>query len=53
MVCPAWVKCREGLDRANNLDLVVFFRKVLDERAKLDAVRVLVNMFDMFIDILP
>ena len=41
MVCPAWGKCREGLDLTNILDLVVFFRKVLDERAKLDAKNVL------------
>ena len=37
MVCPAWLPCREGLDLTNILDLVVFFRKVLDERAKMEA----------------
>ena len=41
MVCPAWVQCREGLDLTNILDLVVFFRKVLNERAKLEAKDVL------------
>ena len=39
--CPAWEKCREGLDLSNILDLVVFFRKMLDERARLEARSVL------------
>ena len=37
MVCPPWLHCREGLDLTNILDPVVFFRKVLDERAKMEA----------------
>ena len=35
--CPAWTDIREGLDLSNIMDLVVFFRKMLDERARLEA----------------
>ena len=39
--CPAWADIREGLDLANIMDLVVFFRKMLDERARLEAENVM------------
>ena len=35
--CPAWADIREGLDLTDIMDLVVFFRKMLDERARLEA----------------
>ena len=34
MSCPAWSGLREGLDLTNIKDLVIFFRKLMDERAK-------------------
>ena len=32
--CSAWSGLREGLDMTNIKDLVIFFRKMLEERAK-------------------
>ena len=32
--CPAWSDLREGLDLSDINDLVIFFRKLLAERAK-------------------
>ena len=34
MSCPAWSGLREGLDLTNIKDLVIFFQKLMDERAK-------------------
>ena len=34
LTCPAWTEIREGLDMKNIDDLVIFFRKLLVERAK-------------------
>ena len=34
--CPAWAEQREGLQLNNIEDMVVFFRKLLVERARLD-----------------
>ena len=34
LTCPAWTDIRQGLDMSNGDDLVVFFRKLLVERAK-------------------
>ena len=34
--CPAWDKLRVGLDLTNIMDLVAFFRKLLDERARIE-----------------
>ena len=34
LVCPAWAELRDGLDVSKISDLVVFFRKLLVERAK-------------------
>ena len=39
--CPAWDKLRVGLDLTNIMDLVVFFRKLLDERARLEKEEVM------------
>jgi hypothetical protein len=36
LVCPAWDSSREGLVLSNIEDLVKFFRKMLEERARLD-----------------
>ena len=34
--CTAWMKEREGLDLTNIMDLVMFFKRVLDERDRMD-----------------
>ena len=34
--CPTWADIRKGLDLTNIMDLVVFFRRLLAERARLD-----------------
>ena len=34
--CPAWSELRKGLDVTNIMDLVVFFRRLLAERARLE-----------------
>ena len=39
--CSAWVKLREGLDLTSIMDMVAFFRRLLDERARLEAESVL------------
>ena len=39
--CSAWVKLREGLDLTKIMDMVSFFRRLLDERARLEAESVL------------
>ena len=36
VVCPAWQELRVGLDLTDIRDLVMFFRKLLEERTKLD-----------------
>ena len=36
LVCPAWAGLREGMELTDIKDLVSFFRKMLDERAKKD-----------------
>ena len=36
MECPAWAEIRKGLDLTNIMDLVVFFRRLLSERARLE-----------------
>ena len=36
MVCPAWEELRVGLDMTDIKDLVMFFRWLLEERAKLE-----------------
>ena len=41
--CSAWVQLREGLDLSNIMDLVAFFRKLLAERARLEAESVSVS----------
>ena len=35
--CPAWEELREGLELTNISDMVKFFRKMLQERARLEA----------------
>ena len=35
--CPSWSALRQGLDLTNIMDLMVFFRNLLKERAKMDA----------------
>ena len=35
--CPAWEELRRGLEMSNIDDLVVFFRKLLVERAKVEV----------------
>ena len=35
--CPAWAELRKDLDLTNISDLVIFFRKLLSERARLEA----------------
>ena len=40
VVCPAWGELRRGLDMTDIRDLVKFFRKLLEERAKLDVLDV-------------
>ena len=35
--CPAWVELRKGLELTNIADMVVFFRKLMAERARLEA----------------
>ena len=35
--CPAWEELRRGLEMSNIDDMVVFFRKLLLERAKLEV----------------
>ena len=37
--CPAWSELRAGLDMTSIMDLVVFFRKLLTERARIDDVQ--------------
>ena len=37
LMCPAWVEIREGLDMEEIKDLTLFFRRMLMERAKIDA----------------
>jgi hypothetical protein len=39
--CSAWVKLREGLDLTSIMVMVAFFRRLLDERARLEAENVL------------
>jgi hypothetical protein len=34
--CPAWSELRKGLDVTNIIGLVVFFRRLLTERARLE-----------------
>ena len=34
--CSAWVELKSGLDLTNIIDLVVFLRKILAERARLE-----------------
>ena len=36
MVCPAWEDIRQGLDMTNMLDLVKFFKGMLDKLDKLE-----------------
>ena len=36
MKCPAWTELRKGLDMTNIMDMVEFFRKLLEERARLE-----------------
>jgi hypothetical protein len=38
--CPAWVELSKGLELTNIADMVVFFRKLMAERARLEAERV-------------
>ena len=38
--CPAWAEQRAGLDLTNIDDMVVFFRKLLAERTRLDKLDV-------------
>ena len=35
-VCPAWQELRDGLDLTDIRDLVTYFRRLLEERAKMD-----------------
>ena len=60
--CSAWVKLREGLDLTNIMDMVAFFKRLVDERAaggqhRMTPVqmteRVLVNVLTIFIDMMP
>lgn len=39
LVCPAWQELRQGLNMECMEDLITFFRRLLLERAKLDAKR--------------
>ena len=39
--CQAWTEMRKGLDLTNISDLVVFFRKMLDERTRMEKEGVL------------
>jgi hypothetical protein len=39
--CPAWAEIRKGLDLTKIKDLVVFFRKLLAERTRLEELNVL------------
>ena len=39
-VCPAWEELRRGLDLSSISDLTIFFRRLLEERTKLDRVGV-------------
>ena len=41
--CPAWAEQREGLQLENIEDMVVFFRKMMVERARLDKENVLMT----------
>ena len=36
LVCPAWEELRAGLDLTDIKDLVMFFKRLLEERAKLE-----------------
>ena len=36
LVCPAWVEFKEGLDLGDIKDLVTFFRRLLEEREKVE-----------------
>ena len=40
LVCPAWAEQREGLDLTSIVDMATFFRKLLTERARLEALDV-------------
>ena len=40
LVCPAWGEQREGLDLTSIVDMASFFRKLLTERARLEALDV-------------
>ena len=40
MRCPAWSELRKDLDLSNISDLVIFFRKLLNERERLEVERV-------------
>ena len=37
--CPALEEMREGLELSNIMDMVTFFRRVLEERARFDSLR--------------
>ena len=43
--CPAWSELRTGLDMTNIMDLVVYFRKLLTERARLEDVNTSASHF--------
>ena len=36
IVCPAWVEFKKGLDLGDIKDLVTFFRRLLEEREKVE-----------------
>ena len=36
MVCPAWAELRMGMDLTDIKDLVIFFRRVLEERTRME-----------------
>ena len=40
LVCPAWAEQREGLDLTSIVDMASFFRKLLAERERLEALDV-------------
>ena len=37
MICPAWPELRKDLALSSISDLVIFFRKLLTERARVEA----------------
>ena len=47
MRCSAWTELRKGLDMSNIQDLVIFFRKMLAERARLEDVKKTASHFSM------